>query len=664
MVLLTKEIISYKLLLIMKRLNLLIKVLIIIVLLALTPVKKISAYTLLQDDFNDNSITDNIPVAWEQSVGNYGYWTTNNGEVEGSVVKSGPDLFSYLVAGNFSWQNYTMSTKIKGIFGVDKKIMVRFQNPGTRYDISMISESGVYFQKWLNGIDMGYVVTGYNNSNNIWYNLKVEAFNNNFKVYVNDVLLINYYDTNNPILSGKIGLQVWPGAAGSPSHEGPRTTIRYDDVLVTSLDSPTPTTTPTSTPTLIPTPTPTPPTEKVVVVPGMGASWNTDALLNCNPNPSGDWILAPYAEQYYQPLLNSLNKKGVVFNYDWRKDVRNHSDALQNFISKLTTYKVDLVGHSMGGLVGRAYLQETNTDNKLDKMLTVGSPHQGVVQAYPAWSGGEIWKDNLFEKIALTILLKRCQIIGNDKNTIRQNVPSLENLLPIVPYLQNKKTGETIDLGSMKTINNWLKNNPLNNPFGVKLGTLSGKGIPTLKTLQVKQPNKIDLLLGNWLDGKPVGSKIDGDGDGTVLLSSSSNIPTSIKYEINQSHTGLITSDDGIAKIKEFLDLNGTSNSQNFSEPKSALVILSNNSNFWIRDPKGKIIKDKQGLVSFMNIKNGRYQYGIIPKNSDTLFIVAQFLEDDRTFYKEYKFKNKFPKFGSFNFNQDKPIENLLNLQN
>ena len=47
--------------------------------------------------------------------------------------------------------------------------------------------------------------------------------------------------------------------------------------------TPTPTLTPTPTPTLTPTPTPTPvPTsKKVVIVPGLGASWNKDAIMNC-----------------------------------------------------------------------------------------------------------------------------------------------------------------------------------------------------------------------------------------------------------------------------------------------------------------------------------------------------------------------------------------------
>ena len=73
---------------------------------------------------------------------------------------------------------------------------------------------------------------------------------------------------------------------------------------------------PTLTPSTTPTPTPTPiPVTKVFLIPGMGASWNVDALINCkNADYSGDWTLAPYAKNIYNPLSSALNSRQLEYS--------------------------------------------------------------------------------------------------------------------------------------------------------------------------------------------------------------------------------------------------------------------------------------------------------------------------------------------------------------
>lgn len=152
------------------------------------------------------------------------------------------------------------------------------------------------------------------------------------------------------------------------------------------------------------------------------------------------------------------------------------------------------------------------------------------------------------------------------------------------------------------------------------------------------------------------------EGDGTVLTESS-NFPGATPIVINQDHAGLISSPEGIGKILEFLglgNLGALGTLDKISEPKSALIIIGYPANFWVLDEKGKIIKDKDGLVSFLNPKSGKYKFGLLPKSGSTLFIVAQFLENGRTLYKEYNFKNILPKFGSVKFDQNNPSEDPL----
>lgn len=423
---------------------------------------------------------------------------------------------------------------------------------------------------------------------------------------------------------------------------------------------------PSPSPSPTPTPTPTPtsvPTTKVVMIPGLGASWNADALLNCkNEGYSGDWTLASYAEGTYNPFLNALGEKAKPFYYDWRRDVRSQATPLKNFINSLLIEgeKIHLVGHSLGGLVGRAYLENQTINSKLDKLLTVGSPHQGSPLAYPAWSAGEIWQNNFVHRLAITILQRRCGgLFGNNRETIRQHVPSLQNLLPIFDYLRAKTTGLLKPVNGMDAQNNWLPTGFSPPFFGVTVGALSGNGFATIKYIQVKERNRRDERLGNWVDGKPVDREYTNEGDGTALLSSS-QLTGAENLVINQNHDGLITSDEGIDKILDFLGIDALSSlTTDYVELKSALLLMGHPANFWV-EQNGKIIKDKNGLVSLINPPSRGYKFGLLPKSGQTLFIVAQFLEDGRVFWKEYNFQNRLPKLGTINFNHSRPLEDPL----
>jgi hypothetical protein len=324
-----------------------------------------------------------------------------------------------------------------------------------------------------------------------------------------------------------------------------------------------------------------------------------------------------------------------------------------------TDEKIDLIGHSMGGLVSRAYL-ENESGGKLEGLLTAGSPHQGAPLAYPAWSGGEIWNDNFLAKVATTLLLKRCGgIFSNNRVTIQNLIPSTQNLLPTFNYLRDAKTGSFKPFINMFAKNNWLPTNF--SFFDVRVEALSGTGFSTLKNIPVKAPLKRDLQAGNWLDGVPSGKEYSTNGDGTVLTDSSTVAGAENKI-INQTHAGLVNSVEGMTEILKFLGAPQTSlNAQNSVEPNSALVIIGYPSNFWVTDQDGTTKKDKDGLVAFVNPKSGSFKLNLLPKTSKTLFIVAQFLPNGQVFYKEYNFKGFLPQNKTLKFDIQNPQEDILN---
>lgn len=408
-----------------------------------------------------------------------------------------------------------------------------------------------------------------------------------------------------------------------------------------------PPTTPTPTPTVTPSPAPTSsPSKKVVVVPGIEATWNSDALLNCKMNDySGDWSLGDYATKYYQPLYDSLATAGwdvEPFYYDWRQPISVSAERLKQFIELNTNSgeKVNLVGHSMGGLIGREYVSEEQDSNRLERMLTAGTPHKGAVVAYPAWSAGDLWKSNLVEKIALTLLLKRCDVWPtHDKTAIRKYIPSIRDLLPIFDYLEDKKTGLFRNATLMESKNDWLLGSNFASPFwGVKIGTLAGRGQSTLTNLDVRDRNLIDQLLGNWEDGKPAGKNLVKNGDDTVLVENA-QLTEADNRVVSQRHANLIASSEAIAEISDFLGTPIEAVS-GLVEPGSALVIAGVGAVFEISDPSGKVIKDKNGLIVIYDpLVGGKYKLTILEVGGNTWVGVARFKSSGDVEWKEYQGK-------------------------
>ncbi len=399
-----------------------------------------------------------------------------------------------------------------------------------------------------------------------------------------------------------------------------------------------------------PTPTPTPLTP-VILIPGMGASWNADALLNCKSDGyAGGWSMSSFAAGIYEPLVSALNGAGInvsVFNYDWRKEISDNQPSLLSFIDGLGE-KLPLVGHSMGGLLGRAYLESSGNDNKLTDLVTVGSPHRGSALAYPAWSAGEIWSNDLLTKIAATLLLKRC---GSSNKTDRQVIqtfwPSVHNLLPIDDYLRDKTNGNMKPIDSMTAKNNWQPTSFQS--FGVRVGTLSGIGTDTLQKIPVKDRSQKDAVLGNWEDGKPAGKEKTSQGDGVVLASNGS-LPESENRLVNGTHLGIVSSAEGINQILDLLGITASTNQVAWQEPKSALVVIGNNARLMLIDPKGKVRSDSNGVVSVINPTMGKYKYVLTPKKFKSELIVIRVKDNGDILYNEYKFNNLLPKFGAVDF--------------
>ncbi len=431
---------------------------------------------------------------------------------------------------------------------------------------------------------------------------------------------------------------------------------------------PSPTPSPTPTPTLVQT-------KKVLLIPGTGASWNSDALLNCKDSGySGNWTMSPFATSVYTDLASSLENSGyqvVPYYYDWRKQVTSHNTEIESIITSnlSTNEKIHVVGHSMGGLVSRSYLQTKTYESHFDKMLAVGSPFQGSPLAYPAWSAGETnYKNDLMFRIGTSILAYRCGSVGlNARTVIQQHMPFIQNLLPTFDYLENTQNHSLKSVLSMFAQNNWLPNE-FNPPFfGVTVGTLSGNGKQTVNKIKVQKPNKLDNLLGNWKDGRLTQYLTTNSGDG-VVLSSSSSLPGANNMIINKTHSGLVNTPEGIDKIIQFLEpinnlrtLSSLSNlkpEKKIEEPDSALLIMSDTDEFSII-VDNKEIRSQDRIISFINPKRKLINLRNIKQKSGNI-IVAQFLANGKTLWKEYPARDHYNKKAKIDFEPDGHRDDII----
>jgi pimeloyl-ACP methyl ester carboxylesterase len=82
-----------------------------------------------------------------------------------------------------------------------------------------------------------------------------------------------------------------------------------------------------------------------------------------------------------------------VFAYDWRKSVESNTAALKEYIACAKSFyspgtKVNIVAHSMGGLLSRRYILENEGTHSVDKLITIGSPWLGAPRAIQSMETG------------------------------------------------------------------------------------------------------------------------------------------------------------------------------------------------------------------------------------------------------------------------------------
>lgn len=156
-----------------------------------------------------------------------------------------------------------------------------------------------------------------------------------------------------------------------------------------------------------------------------------------------DILRSENGTDFFQGLIERLTSEGYkegvdlfVFPYDWRLDIRSAadnlyspalvslSDKVDTVLGKTRAEKVNIIAHSMGGLLAKNYIKHYGQD-KVNKFVDIATPHLGAPKAAKILLYGDDMDIKKFNKSILNSL---------EIKKISQNMPAVYQLLPSERY--------------------------------------------------------------------------------------------------------------------------------------------------------------------------------------------------------------------------------------
>src|SRR3989344_4776401 len=413
------------------------------------------------------------------------------------------------------------------------------------------------------------------------------------------------------------------------------------------------------TPTLPPTPTPPPPAglDPLIFVPGMGASWRYEGLVHNREVGNEDWGLGPSGNVYdgfFEALENGGYNPGddfIVYNYDWRDEIVINANRLANFIEdKFPGRKVNLIGHSMGGLISRTATQ--NHPDIVDEVITVDSPHRGAVTIYKFWEGADFSGFPGWQRLATKLVLRvNRDRFGTGVEEVRAMVPSFRNLLPMFDYLKISN-GNVVLESQMRWRNNFLPG-LAGGLEGIldQLSTTAGMGTDTDRWYRTQPRNSIEAALGLWEDGKPVDTEY-ASGD-NVVLPESARVAGAANTPIfnNVVHEQMLNYPNVQERIFEILEINTVPVTTQVLPQwqRVVLVTVASPATFKVMAPDNQIYLPEAGLVAIDNSANGEYRIEVTSTGTGSFTIYFGRLDGDDESWEE----------GSGNFTQPGQVKSF-----
>ena len=292
----------------------------------------------------------------------------------------------------------------------------------------------------------------------------------------------------------------------------------------------------------------------------------------------------------YKTLVDKLcdkfkDRQVYFFSYDFRDSNTKSSEKLNEMINKVKGdkwTKVDLVCHSMGGLVASDYVSKYG-NNSIRKVVTFGTPYEGAPKLLNAVLNWDILTEDNNPFNSYTIADSFLGMAGITKS-VKAGFPSIAELAPTKElfnkynyyvrtrsgFLWLRKKDEKINYSKYSTIcknifgnnfinatkfHNSIKNNGVNNLASLNNSYfVVGINQPTIASVVFNNVNSLNTLECSDL-------QYEYKGDGTVPYYSSTIIDKldSIKdskervLKVDSTHTGILTSDETLKWMCDIL---------------------------------------------------------------------------------------------------------------
>lgn len=438
------------------------------------------------------------------------------------------------------------------------------------------------------------------------------------------------------------------------------------------------------------------------VWPGIGSlalskeDGHLDVLLNLSTLVTKGVLKKTFLANYFSGLEGSLDAAGFkendnlfYFGYDWRQDVDGLSwkgvssttKTLAEYINevrvKTGSEKVDIVAHSMGGLLVKSYLNHFGSENNnIRKFIDIATPHLGS----PFAPKTLIFGDNIGSD-----LLGKDVVSPKKIKEISQNFPSIYALIPSKNYYDSRYTDYTHVIRDLLDIDNNQVTGILNYNDTKNLLQNTGRNSVLLQnaeklhdTLDTLDPkNYVDEVVNIVGCSRPTlgnisirNKKENGeyeydlafiDGDGTVPLKSAEAMSAGSVYYIKGAEHATMPSQSGVKELvgsiltnsEVALSASVSTSTASCGIPKGKVVsvhspvdihIYDNEGRHSGPDKKGDIQNDIPGIAyetvednKFVFIPDGgEYEIKMIGTDEGTFNVRVSDVENGETTKTEY----------------------------
>jgi triacylglycerol esterase/lipase EstA (alpha/beta hydrolase family) len=322
------------------------------------------------------------------------------------------------------------------------------------------------------------------------------------------------------------------------------------------------------------------------------------------------WINLP-TDNNWNYLRLSLEESGFEENeeyyrffYDWRQPVTRSGVDLYRYIDfvkeRTGSKKVNIVAHSMGGLVTRSYIENmggVTYENDIARFVMVGTPNQGSVDSIPMWYGGDIVAGKGLGGIPFAggqawylAVLDNINPFTNNPQGIRESIrtfiPSTRDLLPtwgdafVTTRYQNAFDGgyverfNPMDNETLIELNK-RSNDDTSNLRDIEVTAIAGTGLDTRQAVFFQEENpftdfiNLSRPFSSWYiqhDGERQyfnGFDQVPSGDGTVIDDSlfginGIGIETSVNVDETYSHRYILRNGEVLKNIFSSLNISNS----------------------------------------------------------------------------------------------------------